>query len=173
MTLRCTLLSASTLALTLLVHTSAMAQEQPAQPAQPAQQTPSAPASASEHRLFLRFVEDGAVTSSFWLEGQVGMQTNSQGVDSSVRGAGEANLWRAGGVFAFNVAEDFEFGGRIFFLERDPDNGSSDTGLSDMDLWGKIRIATEPLDFTLGLLVNLPTGDEDEFLGTGEVNIEF
>ena len=89
MKLRCTILSAGTLTLALLVHSGATAQEQPAQPA-PTKS--SAPASATERRLYLRFVEDGGVTSSFWLEGQVGMQTNSQGVDSSTRGAGEARI---------------------------------------------------------------------------------
>jgi hypothetical protein len=165
MTLRSMILASGLFALATLSHTGAVAQDQPA----PASGT----GQAADHRLFLRYVEDAAVVPSFWLEGQFGLTTNSSGVDSSTRGAGEANLLRLGGVFAFNVAEDFEFGGRIFWLERDPDNGSSDTGLGDMDLWGKIKVATDPVDLTFGLLLSLPTGDEDEFLGTGETNVEF
>ncbi len=166
MRLRSSMIAGGTLALTLLAQTPAPAQDQPAQPA-------AGTASASEHRLFLRFIEDAAVVPSFWLEGQLDFLTNGEGFDPSGSGAGEADLRRLGGVFAFNVAEDFEFGGSLMYLHRDPDDGDSDQGLGDLDIWGKIKVVQDPLDVTFGLLVSLPTGDSDEFLGTGETDLEF
>src|SRR5262245_6971362 len=72
-----------------------------------------------------------------------------------------------------NVAEDFELGARISVVNRNPDNGGGETGLSDLDLWGKFSIVSEPVKISLGLLVTAPTGNSDEFLGTGETNMEF
>jgi hypothetical protein len=128
---------------------------------------------SAENRLFIRYVEDAAVVPSFWLEGQAIFTLDQGAFDDSVRGAGEANQLTIKPVFAFNVAEDFEFGGRIGIAYRDPDNGGSDTGLTDTDVWGKLSISTEPVLFSLGILLQLPTGNEDDFFGTGEVDVEF
>lgn len=137
------------------------------------QTPPAAPGSSSQHRLFYRFVEDAALVPSYWLEGQARWQTNTGAFGADAGEASEATLVSTTGVFAMNVAEDFEFGGRIGMAHRDPDDGGSDTGLTDMDLWGKVSVSTEPVAFSLGLMVTAPTGSEDKFLGTGETNVEF
>jgi hypothetical protein len=137
------------------------------------QTPPAATGSSSSHRLFLRFVEDAALVPSYWLEGQARWQTNTGAFGADEGAASEANTLSATGVFAMNVAEDFEFGGRIGLAHRDPDDGSGETGLTDMDLWGKVSVATDPMAFSVGLLVTAPTGSEDKFLGTGETNVEF
>lgn len=137
------------------------------------QAPPAAPGASSPHRLFLRFVEDAALVPSYWLEGQARWQTNTGAFGADEGDASKANMLSATGVFAMNVAEDFEFGGRIGLAHRDPDEGSGETGLTDMDLWGKVSVATEPVAFTAGLLITAPTGSEDKFLGTGETNVEF
>jgi hypothetical protein len=128
---------------------------------------------SSAHRLFLRFAEDAALVPSYWIEGQARWQTNTGPFAENGGDASKANLLSATGVFAMNVAEDFEFGGRIGLAHRDPDEGSGETGLTDMDVWGKVSVATEPVVLTAGLLLTAPTGSEDKFLGTGETNVEF
>jgi len=134
-----------------------------------AQQTPGVD---SEHRLFLRFAEDAAIVPSYWLEGQARLDLSLPAI-ADERGAGEADLLSVGPVFAFNVAEDFEFGSRIGLAFRDPDTGGSDTGLTDLDIWGKVAVVSDPVDIALGILVKLPTADESKLLGTGETDIEF
>src|SRR5688572_13254389 len=136
-------------------------------------QSQNASSSSSSHRLFLRFVEDAALVPSYWLEGQGRWQTNTGAFGADEGDASEATLLSASGIFAMNVAEDFEFGGRIGLAHRDPDDGSGESGFTDLDIWGKISIATEPVAFSLGVLVSAPTGNEEKFLGTGETNIEF
>ncbi len=126
----------------------------------------------SANRLFARFVEDAAVIPSFWLEGQAGYSGNQAAFLADAPGASQSDLLRAGPVFAFNVAEDFEFGARFSLAHRDPDVGDAETGLTDLDLWGKIAVVSEPVSVALGLLVTAPTGSEDRFLGTGETDVE-
>ena len=126
-----------------------------------------------EHRLFLRFVEDAAIVPSYWLEGRARLTTNETALDPNAEGAGESSVLALGPIFAMNVAEDFEFGGSLFLAYRDPDDDGSDAGLTDLDLWGKLSVVSDPVKISLGILATLPTGDEDKFLGTGETNIEF
>ncbi len=126
-----------------------------------------------ENRLFVRFVEDAAVVPSYWLEGQVGYRSNEAPFGSGTGAAAEADILQVGPVFAFNVAEDFEFGARVSLAGRDADDAGSDTGVTDLDLWGKVSIVTEPLKIALGVLLTAPTGDEQDLLGTGETDVEF
>jgi hypothetical protein len=139
-------------------------------PVSHAQQTTSVDA---EHRLFLRFAEDAAIVPSYWLEGQVRLELALPAVAESVDGAGEADLLAVGPVFAFNVAEDFEFGARMGVAFRDPENGDGDSGMTDLDIWGKISVVSDPMAIALGILVKLPTADESKLMGTGETDIEF
>jgi len=134
--------------------------------------SPAAPSAASNHRFFIRFVEDAALTPSFWLEGQGRWQTNTAGFVEDGDGS-EATLFSTGGIFAMNIAEDFEFGARLALAHRDPDDGSGESGLTDTDIWGKLSIVSDPVSVSVGLLLTLPTGSEDDFLGTGETNVEF
>ena len=121
---------------------------------------------SGESRSFLRFVEDAAIVPTFWLEGQGRYQTNrSPFGDSEVE---ESNVLLIGPVLAVNVAEDFEFGARIALGNRDRDEGGSDSGLTDTDVWGKLSVVSDPLSVSIGVLLTVPTGDENEFLGTGE-----
>lgn len=140
-----------------------------------------------ENRFFMRFVEDAGIVPSYWLEGQVWFQSNTapydstfdlDGLSSSERRSAEEALSEADVLgltptFALNVAEDLEFGGRIGFAYRDPDRAGSETGLTDLDLWGKISVVSDPVQIALGLVLTLPTGSEDKLLGTGETNVEF
>ena len=110
----------------------------------------------NETRLFQRFAEDGAVTENLWLDGQFRF-VNGEHADG----------FSIGPVVAVNIAEDFELGGRISLLSIDPDPGDTETGFSDLDLYGKVRLSTKPNQFAVGVLLKLPTGDEKKQLGTG------
>lgn len=137
--------------------------------------SPTGPVSrvSGDTRLFMRFAQDAAVVSSYWLEGQAFLETGQPPYDAGSGAGDEAELTGASAIFAMNVAEDFEFGGRLGFLHRDPDRASSESGLGDMDIWGKVRIVTDPVQIALGIDVSLPTGDSDKFLGSGETNVGF
>jgi len=126
-----------------------------------------------ESRLFIRFVEDPAIVPSFWLEGRAQLATNLPPYEDGSGVGNEASRLDVGPVFALNVAEDFEFGARVSLADRDPEGAASKAGLSDLDLWGKFSIATEPVKFSLGLLLSLPTGNDSKLLGTGETDVEF
>jgi hypothetical protein len=118
----------------------------------------------NETRLFQHFIEDGAVTENVWLEGQFRYQSFSS-----------QDLLSVGSILAVNIAEDIEVGGRFSLKTVDPDGGGRETGFSDMDIYGKIRITTEPTQLALGILLKLPTGDEEKSLslGTGEMDVAF
>ena len=157
------------LATALLASTPSLAQTAPL--AQPA---PSATRKiAGDDRFFMRFVEDAGIVPSYWLEGKADLATNTSAFDSSTRGGGEADLLSLTPVFALNVAEDLEFGARVSLVSRDPEGGGRDNGLSDLDLWGKISVVSDPVKISLGLLLTAPTGSTSKFLGTGETNVEF
>jgi len=126
-----------------------------------------------ESRLFMRFVEDAAIVPSYWLEGRAQLLTNLPAFEDGSGAGNEANRLDAGAVFALNVAEDFEFGARLGVADRDPEGAASKSGLSDMDLWGKFSVVTDPVKSSLGLMLTLPTGNSDKLLGTGETDVEF
>ena len=160
--------------------------------AQTAGQTPPAPPAkiTSDNRLFIRFIEDAAIVPSYRAEGQFWYSSNQPSMQSpfgldNVPGAApssrkrdadkasEADIFELRPVFAMNVAEDLEFGARFGLAQRDPARGGGDTGLTDLDLWGKISLVSDPVKISAGLVLSLPTGNGDSLLGTGETNVEF
>ena len=155
-------------------------------------QTPPSAASkvTNDNRLFIRFIEDAAIVPSYRAEGQFWVFANepsmqeSFGLDDVPNNASSsrhhdadkssgADVFELRPLFAMNVAEDLEFGARLGIAQREPDNGSGDTGLTDLDLWGKISLVSDPVKISAGLVLSLPTGDGDTLLGTGETNVEF
>lgn len=118
----------------------------------------------NETRLFQHFIEDGAVTDNIWLEPQFRYGNFK-----------DADTISFGPVLAVNIAEDLEVGGRLNLSSVDPERGDRETGFTDMDVYGKIRLSTAPTQFALGLLLKLPTGDQDKSLrlGTGEMDVAF
>jgi len=119
---------------------------------------------SNETRLFQHFIEDGAVTDNIWLEPQFRFDNFK-----------DADTISFGPVLAVNIAEDIEVGGRLSLSSVDPERGDRETGFTDMDVYGKIRLSTAPTQFALGLLLKLPTGDQDKSLrlGTGEMDVAF
>lgn len=118
----------------------------------------------NDHRLFQRFIEDGAVVENIWMEAQFRVQSFE-----------DSDVLSITPLLAGSFAEDFEVGGRIGIVSVDPEISGSERGFSDLDLWGKIRLTTKPTQFSVGLLFEMPTGDEDKSLrlGSGELNVGF
>ncbi|MFQ5767355.1 MAG: hypothetical protein ACE5ID_05155 [Acidobacteriota bacterium] len=120
---------------------------------------PARAQSPDDQRFILNFIEDAAVVEDLWVEGQVRWQDLSKGLDST----------RIGPVIAFSPLEGAEVGGRIDIVDTDF-NPSSQTGLGDTTLFGKWQFIHNPIQFTIGAELFVPTGDEDEGLGTGELD---
>ena len=118
----------------------------------------------NDNRLFQRFIEDGAVTEGNRLEGQFRYQSFD-----------DADAVLVSPILAFNIAEDIEIGGRIGLLTANPDPGDTETGFTDLDLYGKIRLTTQPTQLALGILIKFPSGDETKSIlhGTGEIDVAF
>lgn len=122
------------------------------------------PSITNENRLFQRFIQDGAVTDNLWLEGQFRFQNYQHD-----------RVLSLSPIFAATLAEDFELGGSIGLVNVNPDDGGDQTGFTDMQVYGKVRLTTRPTQVSVGLLFDLPTGNEDKSLrfGTGKLDVGF
>ncbi len=122
------------------------------------------------HRLVENFIEDGAVLRQGWLEAGAGYSDWGGGHD-----------FTAGLRVALSALERLEMGGRVAYLDRSRlrndvlygEKLSSDTeenGLGDLDLYGKFRFGTQPREWSAGLIVKIPSGDDRERLGSGRTD---
>lgn len=112
---------------------------------------------------------DGAVVSAPWLRGQFRYQ--KWDVDPGRK----ANAMLFSPTFAIPLGmEKMEVGGRTSLIIFDPDGGSNETGMGDVDLWGKYQIIDDPILLSAGILFTLPTGSEKVIhpWATGEFNFE-
>lgn len=127
----------------------------------PAQAQTNNTASPDDRRFVQIFVQDAAIVENLWIEGQVRLQSLSNDDD----------VFRIGPVFAFSPLDRLELGARIDYVDRDVPGGDDASGLGDTTAWAKWQFFHNPVQFTVGVEVSLPTGDEDELLGTGEFDI--
>ncbi len=109
-----------------------------------------------DDRLLTQFVKDGEVVAHSWLEGRI----DFQGWDEGDRAA-------LGGLLAFTFASDFEVGVTFAGMWVDPDGSGSDEGFSDTQVFGKVRLIEKPVVLSVGTVISLPTGDEDDGRGPG------
>jgi len=123
-------------------------------------------------RLLDNFVQDGALVRQGWLEAGATYGDWSGGHD-----------FTAGARVAIAAKDRLEFGGRFDYLERERSQGEvlfgerlssdiSENGPGDLDLYGKLRFRTDPREWSAGLLVKLPGGDDRERLGSGRTDYE-
>jgi len=117
-------------------------------------------------RLLQRVEWDGAVFTGAYLDGQFRYQKwdNAKG-------------WLIGPTFGLTFADlpELELGSRVFLVNMKPDGGSSETGIGDIDIWGKYQFLDDPVLLSAGLLFTLPTGSEKviHYNASGEFNVEF
>lgn len=115
----------------------------------------------NERRLFQRFVEDAAVSTGGWAELQYRYTNFSNGSEHFL-----------GPLVAFKIVSDVEGGLRFGFRDVNPDPGAGESGMSDIDLFAKYRFPGGKGRAALGILVKVPTADEEEGLGTGKSDFE-
>lgn len=130
--------------------------------AAPAPAKPVTAAASSEiaDRLFLAFAQDPALVRSQWWEGQFEYFDGSKGVPT------DALLMR--GVVAFRPVKNLEVGGSFGLGTTNASGSRPDgTGATDLELYGKwvFPNAAQNTDFTAGLLLTIPTGDDTVGLG--------
>ncbi|MDP8214433.1 MAG: transporter [Candidatus Euphemobacter frigidus] len=116
-------------------------------------------------RLLQKAEWDGAVVTGPWLRGQFRYQKFDK-----IKG------WGLGPTYAMCIPnlERLEVGGRFWFLSMKPDGGSNESGMSDIDLWGKYQFLDDPLLLSGGIMFTLPTGSEKVIhpWASGELNFE-
>ncbi len=118
-----------------------------------------------DDRLLQRTEWDGAVVTGPYLEGQFRYQKwdNAKG-------------WLIGPTFATSFPDlpQLETGARAWVISMNPDGGSSETGFSDIDLWGKYQFIDDPILLSGGIMFTLPTGGEKIIhpRASGEFNFE-
>jgi len=119
-------------------------------------------ADRNDRRLFQRFVEDAAVSSGGWAELQYRYTNFSNGSEHFL-----------GPLVAFKIVNNIEGGLRFGFRDVNPDPGSGESGLSDIDLFAKYRFPGGGRGrAALGVLAKVPTADEEKGLGTGKTDLE-
>lgn len=111
-------------------------------------------------RLFLGFAQEASLVSSQWWEGQLEYANGSSDIP--------VNVFLVRGVVAFRPVKSLEVGGRVGFGTSNARANLPDgSGATDLDLYGKWVFAdvSKNLDFTAGLLLTIPTGDDTAGLG--------
>jgi len=110
-------------------------------------------------RFFEHFFDDAAVVKSMHVEA-VGSYADFD--------AGSAILFGAQGGMPINAQLDV--GARWSFISFDVDNGGSESGISDIELWGRHRLKSQfKANITVGGTLTLPIGDEK----VGQDNLDF
>jgi hypothetical protein len=128
--------------------------------------TPAAPKEMAD-RLFLSFAQQSALVPSQWWEGQLEYDNGSHDIPVDVV------LVR--GVVAFRPIKTLEVGGRVGFGSTKASGAAPDgTGATDLDVYGKwvFPNVAEGTDFSAGLLVTVPTGDDNSGLGFNSFSTE-
>ncbi len=141
-------------------------------PARAQTSTASVPSTEERYqRMFGQFITDPATTSQWW---EIGMR----GEFGSVGPIQNADGWAIGPTIAISPMKELELGGRVDYIDYTLDNeingpGGTDfdgaSGAGDIELWGKYRFPTEVVQVAAGAILTLPTGSENDGLGSGKV----
>jgi len=127
---------------------------------------------SGDHRLFRRFIEDGAIVQKAWYEAAAQYDDFEGGHDLS----GTITA-------AFRLGMDVEAGIKAGIIDRRRDAGEVlygaalprgvDTiGLADATLYGKYRILRSPIELAVGAAAFLPLADSSRGLGPGAFRYE-
>ena len=141
-----------------------------------AQQTATTPAPITgDFRLMLLqdFIGDAALVRSTWLEAR------GDYADWGDGGHDTAAL----GIVAFSIADKVELGGNFGYLDRVRSEDQvlfgehlpsdiNNNGFADVNVYGKMVFGKPTRPWAAGFLVEFPTADEGEFLGSGAANYQ-
>jgi hypothetical protein len=118
------------------------------------------PAAKFTDRLFLSFAQDAAIVPSQWWEGEIEYSHGSSDFPVDVF------LVRA--QVAFRPVQSLEVGGDVgFATSHASDNLPDGTGATDLDAYAKwvFSDVAQNTDMTAGVLLTIPTGDDQSGLG--------
>jgi hypothetical protein len=127
-------------------------------------------------RFFQQYIVDAAIVQRQWFE------LDFQYDNGAVPPLENADGWMFTPIVAIAPTKNLEFGGTISYIDYSLDNtiyggdfgrGGFDgaSGFGDITAWGKYRFVDSSQMFvTAGALVQIPTGSNDDGLGTGEFN---
>ena len=115
---------------------------------------------ADNVHLFQTYFQDAPIVKSVNGEGffQYGTYSNSSVIDVAVQSA-------------FPVAPKFQLGGALAFENYSPDQGDSQSGITDILVSGRYQVVQGSTPVAVGALFTLPVGSED--LGEGNFNFGF
>lgn len=125
-------------------------------------------------RFIQQFSQDAAIIDKQWYGIELRWQSGA------VPPIEKADGFLLTPTIAISPFHNLEVGGSVSYVSYDLDNArprpgetrnfSGDSGLSDLTAWGKYRIVEkEGVTFTAGVQMTLPTGSEEDGLGTGKV----
>jgi hypothetical protein len=125
-------------------------------------------------RFFQQFATDAAIVEKQWYGAELRYQSGA------VPPVEEADGWLLTPTIAISLFKNLEVGGSVSYISYDLDHPrprpgdlddfDGDSGLGDLTMWGKYRFFdTGTVSVTAGALLTLPTGSDDDGLGTGEV----
>ncbi len=123
------------------------------------------------NRLLQKPEWDGAIISGKWLNNEVRYQ------QFEVNGNEDVNFLSVGSTFITSIPAipNFEIGAKLWLMNANYDHFDSETGLSDIDCWGKYQFYNmNNLLISGGIQLTLPLGS-DSILhprASGETNIE-
>ena len=118
-------------------------------------------------RLLKGFVLDGGIQPNVWLEMQWRMETNTP-----LPGGIDGTRSYLTGILALGFKDRVEAGLQWGGMALDPDGGNSNSGASDLEVYGKYLLGLAPIDMSVGGLVKIPTANSEELLGSGSVDWE-
>ncbi len=134
-------------------------------PPRPARELP-APAFKGADRLFISFAEDVPVVENY--RGEFRLDYQDADRYDSVAG-------RVVGAIQLKGLPDVELGARVGLGDGDIQGGPGESGLTDLDIWGKLQLG--PRDngsaYGFGFVTTLPVGEEVPGLGADSLATKF
>jgi len=125
-------------------------------------------------RFIQQFFQDAAIVDKQWYGAELRYQSGA------VPPIENADAFVVAPTIAISPFKNLEVGGTAPYISYDLDHPrprpgethdfDGDSGLGDLTLWGKYRFYDSGgVSFTAGAVLTLPTGSDDDGLGTGEV----
>ncbi len=122
----------------------------------------------SETHLFQNFYRDALIEDGLFGEGHFQYaQTKFEAGPFEVKWS----TINVGAIAGYPVTPDLEIDAGIDFISISPDEGDSESGISDITVGGKYLILKKEQEIAIGGLVTLPVGSED--VGQGNLNFGF
>jgi hypothetical protein len=116
-------------------------------------------------RLFVSFAEDVPVVEHY--RGEFRLDYGSFDDWSTTTG-------ELVGAIQIPGLPDVELGARVGYGNSDPDGLSSESGATDLDVWGKLRAGprADGSDYGFGFVMSFPTGEEAPGLGADSLGVK-